>query len=104
MTKASATRNALVGFVSCVVLALGAEDLGAQEAAGTSTTFGANTESTYDWENSQWTVPVNASVGQLLKVGNLPISLGLGARYYAERPAGGPEWGLRFTVTFLLPK
>jgi len=25
----------------------------------TYTTIGLNTESTYDWENSQWTVPLN---------------------------------------------
>ena len=33
-----------------------------------------------------------------------PISLTLGGRYYAERPSGGPDWGLRFVVTFLFPK
>jgi hypothetical protein len=68
------------------------------------TTFGLNTESTYDWDNSQWTVPLNASVSQLLKVGKQPIQLSLGARYYAEKPDGGPDWGLRFAVTFLFPK
>ena len=68
------------------------------------TTFGLNTESTYDWKNHQWTVPLNASVSQLLKVGKQPIQLTLGARYYADKPSGGPDWGLRFTVTFLFPK
>ncbi|MGH8533683.1 MAG: hypothetical protein ACREV1_13370, partial [Gammaproteobacteria bacterium] len=29
--------------------------------------------STYDWEHSQWTVPLNVSVSQLLKVGRQPI-------------------------------
>jgi len=70
----------------------------------TFTTLGLNTESTYDWENSQWTVPLNVSVSQLLKIGKLPISFGVGGRYYAEKPEGGPEWGLRFVVTFLFPK
>ena len=68
------------------------------------TTLGLNTESTYDWENHQWTVPLNASVSQLLKVGKQPISLSLGVKYYAEQPRGGPEWGLRFGITFLFPK
>jgi len=63
-----------------------------------------NTESTYDWEHSQWTVPVNVSVSQLLKLGKQPIQLSLGAKYYADGPSGGPDWGLRFTVTFLFPK
>jgi hypothetical protein len=70
----------------------------------TYTTFGLNTESTYDWKNSQWTVPINLTVSQLLKLGNQPISLQLGWRYYAEKPDGGPDWGLRFVVTFLFPK
>ena len=68
------------------------------------TTFGLNTESTYDWSNRQWSVPLNATVSQLLKVGKQPIQLTLGARYYAEGPSGGPDLGLRFVVTFLFPK
>jgi hypothetical protein len=70
----------------------------------TFTTFGLNTESTYDWSRSQWTVPLNASVSQLVKVGKQPIQLSLGVKYYAEKPDGGPNWGLRFAVTFLFPK
>jgi len=68
------------------------------------TTFGLNTESTYDWDNSQWTVPLNAVVSQLVKIGGAPVQFSLGARYYAEKPSGGPDWGLRFAVTFLFPK
>ncbi len=70
----------------------------------TRTTFAVNTESSYDWENSRWTVPINVTVAQLLKLGPLPIQLQLGYRYYAERPIGGPDWGIRFTFTFLFPK
>ena len=70
----------------------------------THTTFGLNTESTYDWEARQWTVPINLTVSQLVKIGGMPIQFQLGGRYYAERPQGGPDWGLRFTVTFLFPK
>jgi hypothetical protein len=67
-------------------------------------TFGLNTESTYDWEGEQWTVPLNASVSQLLKVGKLPLSLGVGVRPYLEKPEGGPDWGMRFVATFVFPK
>lgn len=70
----------------------------------TFTSFGLNTESTYDWEGEQWNVPLNAFVQQLLKVGKQPIALQLGGRYYAEGPSGAPEWGLRFQVSFLFPK
>jgi hypothetical protein len=70
----------------------------------TYTTFGLNTESTYDWEASQWTVPINATVSQLLKFGKQPVSFLLGYRNYVDAPTGGPDWGLRFQVTFLFPK
>jgi len=70
----------------------------------TFTTFGLNTESSYDWNNRQWSVPVNLSVSQLLKIGKQPVQFALGGKYYAEGPQGGPDWGLRFSVTFLFPK
>ncbi|MCK7473737.1 MAG: hypothetical protein MZV49_09790, partial [Rhodopseudomonas palustris] len=31
--------------------------------------FPSNTESIYDWGNSQWTVPINFSIGQMIKIG-----------------------------------
>jgi hypothetical protein len=68
------------------------------------TTFGVNTESTYDWKNSQWTVPINGTVTQLLKIGGQPLTVQLGYRYYAEAPTNGPSWGVRFAVTLLFPK
>ena len=70
----------------------------------TFTTFGLNTESTYNWNQNQWTVPLNASVSQLVKLGGKPVQFQLGVKYYAAKPDGGPDWGLRFAVTFLFPK
>jgi hypothetical protein len=68
------------------------------------TTYGLNTESSYDWQTSQWVVPINASVSQLLKFGKQPVSIAIGARYYAERPDGAAEWGARLVFTMLFPK
>jgi hypothetical protein len=68
------------------------------------TTYSVNTESTYNWKESQWTVPINVQLSQLTRLGGQPVSFGIGTRFYAERPAGGPDWGLRFTVTLLFPK
>lgn len=68
------------------------------------TTFTVNVESTYDWQANQWNVPVNLVVSQLVKMGNQPVSIFAGARYYAETSDGGPEWGLRLGLTFLFPK
>jgi hypothetical protein len=70
----------------------------------TYTTLTLNTESTYDWVNRQWTVPINLMLSQLLKIAGQPISLQAGYRYYADAPDGGPDWGLRFTVSLLFPK
>jgi hypothetical protein len=65
------------------------------------TTFGLNMESTYDWEIEEWTVPVNAFVTQLVKINTMPVSFTMGGRYYADKPTGGPDWGLRFVVTLV---
>ncbi len=71
---------------------------------GTYTTIGFNTESTYDWENSKWTIPLNPSVSQLVKIGGHPVSFLLGPKLYVEGPTGAPDWGLRFAVVLLFPK
>lgn len=70
----------------------------------THTSFALNTESTYDWEASQWTVPINVMVQQVFKIGRQPMALQLGWRYYAESPSGGPEWGIRVNFTLLFPE
>ncbi len=70
----------------------------------TYTTFGINTESTYDWHTDEATVPMNYTIQQLVKIGKMPIAFQVGYRYYIEKPDGGPHWGLRFAVTFLFPK
>ena len=68
------------------------------------TTWGINTESTYDWPSGEWTSPVNASVSQLLKLGGKPVSMAFALRGYAVRPPGGPDWGASLTFTLLYPK
>jgi hypothetical protein len=68
------------------------------------TSFTLNTETTYDWNAHQATVPLNFMIGQIIKIGKLPVQFTLGGRYYAEKPTNGPDWGMRFVVTFLFPK
>lgn len=70
----------------------------------TATSFVLNTETTYDWEGEQWSVPINVLVNQVLKVGPQRVQLGVGARYWPETPDGGPEWGLRAQFTLLVPR
>ena len=66
--------------------------------------FGINTESTYDWNAEQWTVPVNLLVSKVLHLGDQPVQFQFGYRHYLDAPSGGPDWGLRFSVTFLFPR
>jgi hypothetical protein len=72
----------------------------------TYTTAGINTESTYNWKSSQWSVPVNLTLTQILKIGKQPLSLQVGVRYWADTPDGvGPkDFGYRFQLTMLFPK
>ncbi|HEX9047832.1 MAG TPA: transporter [Verrucomicrobiae bacterium] len=69
----------------------------------TLTTIGVGTETGYSWTQNQWTVPLDASVSQLVQFGKLPVEFGVGFRVYAERPDGGPNWGMKFTMTFVFP-
>jgi hypothetical protein len=71
----------------------------------TYTTFGINTESTYDWQSRQWAVPVNLTVTQLLKIGGQPLTIQAGPRYWLDSPDDGAQgWGFRVAVTLLFPK
>jgi hypothetical protein len=68
------------------------------------TSFVLNTESSYDWKSDQWSVPINALVQQMFKVGDQRMQLGGGVRYWADAPESGPEgWGARVVLTLLFP-
>jgi hypothetical protein len=68
-------------------------------------TFGVNTESTYNWETEEWSVPINFTVAKLVKFDKQPVSFTAGVRYWAESPDSGPDGlGFRGVVTFLFPK
>jgi hypothetical protein len=71
----------------------------------TAWSFALNTESTYDWEAEQWSVPVNVIVTKVTKVGGQLISVGGGLRYWADSPDSGPEGlGYRLVFTLLFPR
>lgn len=74
------------------------------KALGQGRTIALNTESTYDWERQQWTIPINLGYSRVSKFGSQLVSCQGGVRYYAEAPEGGADWGLRFTFTLLFPK
>jgi hypothetical protein len=68
-------------------------------------TFTAQTESTYDWEDSEWSVPLAGVVSRVFRIGKQTFSIAGGLRYWADAPDTGPD-GLAFRValTFLFPK
>jgi hypothetical protein len=69
-------------------------------------TFTLNTESTYNWENEEWSVPINFVAAKLVKFGEQRVSLFAGVRYWADTPelTGPKDVGFRFGATFLFPK
>jgi hypothetical protein len=71
----------------------------------TAWTYGVDLESAYDWHAHEIRVPINLSVGKLMKFGKLPVSFTGGVRYWlADNDASPHGWGYRFVVTFLFPR
>ena len=71
----------------------------------TAWTYTLQTESTYDWEDEEWSVPIGAFVSKVININGQRISLAGGIRYWAESPDNGPDdIGFRFSVVFLFPK
>jgi len=74
----------------------------------THTTFILSSEATANWNSTpgdaRWTIPLIFQISQILKIGKQPISLQIGAKYYADSPRYGPDWGVRFNLTLLYPK
>lgn len=63
-----------------------------------------NSESTYDWNRNRWTIPVDAGVSQLVRIGNQPVQFLAGVRYFVDSPSGGPNWGVRFGAILAFPR
>ena len=70
----------------------------------TYTSITLQTETTYDWDAGQATVPINLLMSQILRIGKQLVSIQVGPRYYVEGPSGNADWGFRFNLTFLFPK
>ena len=67
-------------------------------------TYYLNTESTYNWDTKDWSVPINVGANQLMKVGNQIMQVGGGLRYWAESSEMGPKgWGVRINIIFVFP-
>jgi hypothetical protein len=69
------------------------------------TTLVLNSEATYDWQNKEWSIPVNFMVNQMMMMGKRPVQIGAGVRYWAESSSiGADDWGFRLNFVLLYPK
>jgi hypothetical protein len=62
---------------------------------------------TANWEapsGQKWIVPIGGGGGRTFRIGNQPVTAVLTSFYNVERPDGGPEWNIRFQMTFMFPK
>jgi len=65
-------------------------------------TFSLNAESVYDWNVQKLVLPFNFTIERLVTIQNLPISVALGARYFAASVPDGPKgWGARLSFTIV---
>lgn len=64
----------------------------------------ATSQTSYDWNTREWTVPLNVGVAKLVNFGKQPVQIQFGGIYMLSAPDGAPRWGLQSTVTLLFPK
>ncbi len=52
-------------------------------------------------EGTNWTVPVGANVGRVIRIGKLPVNLSVGAYYNVVKPTYAGDWQLRTQATLI---
>lgn len=58
----------------------------------------------YNWEDEQWTVPLNITVKKVIKMGNLPVQVGASIDYFLEANDDfGPDWAFSLSFTPIVP-
>ncbi len=52
-----------------------------------------------------WTVPLGLGISKVVKLGPLPVKLGLAGQYMVHHPdIGGQKWNIQLTVAPVIPK
>jgi hypothetical protein len=64
--------------------------------------FGVRIESEIerDWHASQWTIPIELGVTQLVRLGRTSVDLGLSGEYFLERVEEEARWGIVFATNW----
>jgi hypothetical protein len=74
----------------------------------TATTIGIDSESSYNWisagADKDWTISFNNTYSQVIKIGKIPVQIGLALQYYAQSPVPGQQWGFRVNFTPMFPE
>jgi hypothetical protein len=74
----------------------------------TATTIAIDSESSYNWisegADKDWTISFNNTYSQVIKIGKIPVQIGLALQYYAQSPVPGQQWGFRVNFTPLFPE
>ena len=69
-------------------------------------TLTVQSESTANWNapsGEEWSIPINGVLSKVVRLGQRPMSIAVGAGYYVDTPEGGPEWKIRSAVTLMFP-
>ncbi len=62
---------------------------------------------TANWEaasGNKWVIPFGGGMGKIFRIGKMPINVQTQAFYNVEQTTFGPDWTLRFQLTFIFPK
>jgi hypothetical protein len=62
---------------------------------------------TANWANHNpgqcWTIPIGGGIGQIVKIGKLPVNFSVQGYYHIMHPTMAPDWTLRLQVMLLFP-
>lgn len=53
--------------------------------------YGANMETTRDWENNEWAVPLNLFASKVTRLGGQLVQIGGGVRFHLDSTDGAPR-------------
>lgn len=69
------------------------------------TTFELTSETAYEWQGEQWSVPITLTASQYFELGSIPMLIGGGVNYWAESGVYDPEGvTLNLNLYILLPR
>ena len=68
-------------------------------------TFELTSESNYNWNREEWSIPITLTASQFMMMGDLPILVGGGVKYWVESTDTDPEGlSLNFNLYLLFPR